>query len=77
MKLSNRRQFLHLAVSAAALTATWSIVVAQTYPTRPITMINGFTAGAATDTIGRIIADRMERDPSVPPRLDRILDPRN
>jgi tripartite-type tricarboxylate transporter receptor subunit TctC len=54
-----RRRFLHLAASAA-LPAASSIAGAQTYPSRPITIVVGFAAGAATDTIGRIIAERMK-----------------
>jgi tripartite-type tricarboxylate transporter receptor subunit TctC len=55
-----RRRFLHLAASAAALPAVSCEPGAQSYPSRPITMIVGYAAGAATDTIGRIIADRMK-----------------
>ena len=32
---------------------------AQTYPTRPITVVVGAAAGGPTDTIGRIITERM------------------
>ena len=60
MKLPHRRQFLHLAVGVAALPAASSIAGAQTYPSRPITIVVGLAAGAATDTIGRIIAERMK-----------------
>ena len=60
MKPSHRRQFLHLAVGAAALPAVSRVAKAQTYPSRPITMIVGLAAGAATDTIGRMMADRMK-----------------
>jgi len=60
MKLPHRRQFLHLAVGVAALPAASSIVGAQTYPSRPITIVVGFAAGAATDTIARIIGERMK-----------------
>ena len=60
MKLPHRRQFLHLAAGAAALPAVSRVAKAQTYPSRPITMIVGLAAGAATDTIGRTIADRMK-----------------
>src|SRR6516164_7066739 len=55
-----RRQFLRLAAGAAALPAVSRVAKAQTYPSRPITMVVGLAAGAATDTIGRIIADRMK-----------------
>ena len=49
-----RRRFLHMAAGAAALPAASSIAGAQTYPSRPITIVVGFAAGAATDTIARI-----------------------
>jgi tripartite-type tricarboxylate transporter receptor subunit TctC len=55
-----RRRFLRLAAAAAALPAASSIAGAQTYPSRPVTIVVGFAAGAATDTIGRIIAERMK-----------------
>lgn len=58
MKLP-RRQFLHLAASAAALPAASRTARAQTYPTRPITMIVPFPPGGANDMLGRIIAERM------------------
>ena len=42
-----RRRFLTLAAGAAALPAVSRIASAQTYPTRPITMIVPFPAGEA------------------------------
>ena len=60
MKRPHRRQFLYLAAGGAALPAASSIAGAQTYPSRPITMVVGFAAGAATDTIRRVIAERMK-----------------
>jgi len=45
--------FVGLLVAAAA--------AAQTYPTRPIALIVPFSAGGPTDTIGRIMAERMGR----------------
>jgi tripartite-type tricarboxylate transporter receptor subunit TctC len=59
MKLP-RRKFLHLAAGAAALPAVSSIARAQTYPSRPITMVVPFPAGGAFDTIARPLADRMK-----------------
>ena len=58
MKLP-RRQFLHLAAGAAALPALPSIARAQVYPSRPITVVVGAAAGGPTDTIGRIVTERM------------------
>src|SRR5262245_9677073 len=60
MKLP-RRQFLHLAAGAAALPAIATIAGAQAYPTRPITMVVPFPAGGPTDTLARILGERMRR----------------
>ena len=57
-----RRQFLHLAVGAATLSALSTIARAQSYPLRPITMIVPFPPGGGTDVIARILAERM-REP--------------
>ena len=35
-------------------------VVAQTYPSRPITMIVPYAAGGPTDTVARVVADAMD-----------------
>jgi tripartite-type tricarboxylate transporter receptor subunit TctC len=53
------RQFLaSLALTAAVLGAVGS-ATAQVYPTRPITMIVPLAAGGPTDTLARIVAERM------------------
>src|SRR5580700_9188710 len=54
-----RRQFLHLAVGAAALPAVARRARAQTYPSRSITMVVPTAAGGAMDTFARIMAERM------------------
>jgi tripartite-type tricarboxylate transporter receptor subunit TctC len=54
-----RRRFLRLAAGAVALPAASRIAKAQTYPTRPITMLVPFPAGGGTDAVTRTIADRM------------------
>jgi tripartite-type tricarboxylate transporter receptor subunit TctC len=55
-----RRRFLHLAVGAAAFPAVSRITWAQAYPSRPITIVVPYAAGGSTDTIARVIAERMK-----------------
>jgi len=54
MKL-RRRRFLHLAAGAAMLPAVSRIASAQSYPTRPVRIIVGFTPAGATDILARLI----------------------
>ena len=49
------RCFLQLAASAAALPVASRMARAQTYPTRPVRIIVGYPAGAATDLVGRLM----------------------
>jgi tripartite-type tricarboxylate transporter receptor subunit TctC len=58
MKLA-RRKFLHLAAGAAALPTVSRVATAQTYPSRPITIVVPFPAGGALDVFARILAERM------------------
>ena len=55
MKLPRRRQFLHLAVGAAALPAVSQIARAQSYPTRPVRIIVGFAPAGSSDITARLI----------------------
>src|SRR5262245_7390788 len=55
MKLS-RRRFLQMAASVAMLPAIACTASAQTYPSRPVRVIIGFTAGGPTDFYMRVIA---------------------
>jgi tripartite-type tricarboxylate transporter receptor subunit TctC len=69
-----RREFLHLAAGAAMLPAESRIdgARAQSYPIRPITMIVPAAAGSSTDTIGRIIAERMRRSLAQPIIIENV-----
>jgi len=57
MGLQSRRLFA--AVSAAMLASLTSPVAAQQYPARAITMVVPFPAGGPTDTLARILGERM------------------
>ena len=54
MKLQ-RRQFLRLAATTAALPAVSRLARAQVYPTRPIRWIVSFPAGGSNDIVARIV----------------------
>src|SRR6516162_4137939 len=51
-----RRQFLHPATGAVALSAVSSRARAQSYPTRPVRIIVGFPAGGPADIVARLMA---------------------
>jgi len=56
-----RRKFLQLAGGALALPALSRVAAADTYPSRPITIVVPFAAGGATDVMARVLADRLGR----------------
>src|SRR5262249_22478251 len=60
MKLS-RRNFLHLAAGATALSVVPRIAFAQAYPSRPVTVLVPCAAGGATDVVGSIVVEYLSR----------------
>ena len=51
-----RRRFLQLAAGAAGLSVSSNVAIAQAYPSRPIRLIVGFSAGGSADIVARMIA---------------------
>src|SRR5579862_5991029 len=59
--MAKRHTIVVAAILAAAAGAAASTAAqAQTYPSRPITMMVGFPPGGPTDTMARILADGMK-----------------
>lgn len=61
LKFPHRRQFLHLAAGAAALPAAARIARAQAYPTRPVRVFVGFSAGSTGDILGRVLCEWLSK----------------
>src|SRR6516164_8770497 len=67
-----RRQFLRLAVGAAALPTVSCDPGTQSYPSRPITMIVPYAAGGGSDVIARNVAERMKASLGQPVIIENI-----
>jgi len=67
-----RRTFFQLAAGAAALPAVSRTAKAQAYPSRPITMVVPFAAGGNSDTIGRMLAERMREPLGQPVIIENV-----
>jgi tripartite-type tricarboxylate transporter receptor subunit TctC len=61
-----------LAVAVAAMVVSAGEAGAQTYPSRPITMVVPFAAGGATDVIGRIVGERMRASLGQPVMIENV-----
>jgi tripartite-type tricarboxylate transporter receptor subunit TctC len=56
-----RRSFLRFAAGAAALPTMSRLVMAQTYPSRPVRVIVSFAAGGPTDILARLIGQHLSQ----------------
>ena len=72
MKLP-RRKFLNWAAGAAAAPTLSRFAWAQTYPTRPMTMVVAFAAGGPNDVIGRLMAARMSEILGQPVVVENVV----
>jgi tripartite-type tricarboxylate transporter receptor subunit TctC len=61
MKLPHRRQVLHLAAGAAAISTASRAARAQRYPARPVRLMVGVAPGSVPDIIARLIGQWLER----------------
>ncbi|HEV3159950.1 MAG TPA: tripartite tricarboxylate transporter substrate-binding protein [Xanthobacteraceae bacterium] len=57
---SRRRTLLHWLAATSAASLTSRFARGQSFPARPITIVVPFPAGGPTDTLGRVLADRMK-----------------
>jgi tripartite-type tricarboxylate transporter receptor subunit TctC len=67
-----RRRFLRLASGAAVLPAVSRIARAQSYPTRPITMVVPVAAGGQVDAIARVLAEQMRKTLGQPVIVENV-----
>jgi tripartite-type tricarboxylate transporter receptor subunit TctC len=67
-----RRTFLKFAAAAVVAPAFSHLATAQSYPTRPITMVVPYPPGGATDVIARNLAERMKASLGQPVIIENV-----
>lgn len=60
-------------IGVVALMALSQSVMADTYPSRPVTLVIGFGAGGPTDVIGRFVAKQLEAELGQPVVVDNRI----
>ena len=68
----SRRHVLRVPAAVAALAAGSRLARAQSYPTRPITMIVPFPAGGATDTLARLLSEPLRASLGQPVIIENV-----
>src|SRR4051812_43612670 len=66
-KMNAARRFMIAACALLALSAQ-----AQSFPSKPVTLVVPFTAGGPTDTIARIFAERLSRSLGQPVIVENV-----
>src|SRR5436305_8986248 len=69
--ISKRALLLAVAAIGFGLAAV-SPVAAQTYPSRPITIVVPFPAGGPVDVVGRLLAERMRQSLGQPVLIENV-----
>src|SRR6267154_1645406 len=67
-----RRHLLHLASSILATPFVSRLAHAQSYPSRPITLVVPYPPGGPTDTIARLVAERMRASLGQPIVIENV-----
>ena len=67
-----RRRFLQLAASAAALSAVSPIAGAEAYPTRPVRLLVGFAPGGPNDIVARVVGEKLSEVWGRPVVIDNV-----
>src|SRR5690606_22263671 len=57
--MRHQKRILGLMIGALAIMPMVASAQAESYPSRPITLIIPFPAGGTTDVVGRIVAERL------------------
>jgi len=66
------RHYRRILLAVLGFACTAIETSAETYPSRPISMIVPFAAGAPVDTVGRVIAERMRQSLGQPIILENV-----
>ena len=67
-----RRRILCLAAGAAVLPCAARLASAQTYPSRPVTMVVPFPAAGPADVLARILSERMRESLGQPVIIENV-----
>lgn len=67
-----RRRFLHACIGGVVSATVSSLACAQSYPLRPITVVVPFPAGGPSDTVGRLLAEKMRESLGQPIIIENV-----